>query len=192
MSKLFRFVAKTAIGSVLALALGQSGAAQRLGTPNETGKAPSKKASAATIKVKKIDLEGLKALIKPNGKPLLINFWATWCDPCREEFPDLVRLDSEYRGRIDLVTVSLDDLTDIRTLVPKFLAEMKAAMPAYLLSTPDESAAITLVSKDWGGNLPLTVLFTASGDTAYLRKGKIRYDSVSAQVEKLLTPTPAK
>ena len=177
---------------MLSLTFGQSGAAQRLGTPNKPAKAPSKKASAAKIKVKKIDFEGLKALIRPNGRPLLINFWATWCDPCREEFPDLVRLDSEYRGKIDLITVSLDDLADIRTLVPKFLVEMKAAMPAYLLSTPDESAAITLVSKDWGGNLPLTVLFTASGDTAYLRKGKIRYDSVSAQIEKLLTPTPAK
>jgi thiol-disulfide isomerase/thioredoxin len=185
------FMARVAACVVLAFTFCQPGVAQGPGTPSKAIKAPTIKTRAAVIKVKKIDIEGLKALIKPNGKPLLINFWATWCDPCREEFPDLVRLDSAYRGKIDFVTVSLDDLVDIRTLVPKFLGEMKAEMPAYLLSTPDESAAITLVSKDWGGNLPLTVLFTAAGDTAYLRKGKIRYDSVSAQIDKILAPTPA-
>src|SRR4051794_37851872 len=72
-------------------------------------------------KVTPIDIEGLKPLLKPSGKPLLINFWATWCDPCREEFPDLVKLDNEFRGKIDLVTISMDDLADIDRDVPKFL-----------------------------------------------------------------------
>src|SRR5688572_18722068 len=43
-------------------------------------------------KVTRIDEQGLRDLLKPNGKPRLINFWATWCGPCREEFPDLVKI----------------------------------------------------------------------------------------------------
>lgn len=159
-------------------------------------------ASAQTKRVKKkpvvigptvtrIDIEGLKKLLKPNGKPLLINFWATWCDPCREEFPDLVKLDAAYKGRIDFITISLDDPSDIKTLVPKFLRQMKAEMPAYLLSTPDENAAITLVSKDWAGNLPLTVLFNTDGTTAFERNGKVRYETLIIELQKVLTSVAA-
>ncbi len=142
-------------------------------------------------RVKQIDIEGLKPLLKPNGKPLLINFWATWCDPCREEFPDLVKLENIYRGKIDVITVSLDELSDINGDVPKFLAEMKAEMPAYLLKTADESAAIQMVSKDWAGNLPLTVLYDASGTIAYQRNGKFRYDTVKENIDRVLGVTPA-
>ena len=141
---------------------------------------------AAKPKVTQIDIEGLKKLIKPNGKPLLINFWATWCDPCREEFPDLVKLHTAYRGKVDFLTVSLDDLADIDRDVPKFLAEMKSEMPAYLLKTPDESAAISLVSKDWSGNLPMTVLIEANGNIAYQRNGKLRLETVKENLDRVL------
>src|ERR1041385_2242974 len=113
--------------------------------------------------VQVIDLDGLKKLLQRDSKdtrPLLINFWATWCDPCREEFPDLVKLDAAYKGKIDFVTVSLDDLEDIKTTVPKFLSKMRATMPTYLLSTTDEDAAIAVISKDFQGNLPFTILLT--------------------------------
>lgn len=137
-------------------------------------------------KVTQIDIEGLRKLIKPNGKPLLINFWATWCDPCREEFPDLVKIDAAYKGKIDFVTVSLDDLADINTSVPKFLGEMKAEMPAYLLKTPDEGAAIALVSESWSGNLPMTILIKADGVTSYRKMGKVKADILTAEIDKLL------
>lgn len=136
--------------------------------------------------VTRIDIPGLKKLLKPNGKPLLINFWATWCDPCREEFPDLVKLDTAYKGKIDFLTISLDDVADIKTAVPKFLLDMKAEMPAYLLSTPDENEAITLVSKDWAGSLPLTVLYDSNGLLNYTRNGPIFYTAVAANIDRLL------
>ncbi len=152
---------------------------------------PAKSGAAASgPKVTRIDIEGLKGLLKTNGKPLLINFWATWCDPCREEFPELVKIDSVYKGKIDFITVSLDDIGDIDTVVPKFLREQKASMPAYLLKTPDESAAISMVSKDWSGSLPLTVLFGPTGDIAYQRPGKIRYETVVSEIDKVLTTKP--
>ena len=139
-------------------------------------------------KVTKIDIEGLKTLLKPDGKPRLINFWATWCDPCREEFPDLVKLDASYKGKIDFITISLDDLRDISRAVPRFLTKMKASMPAYLLSTTDEDAAIALVSSDYRGTLPFTVLLKPAGEIAYSREGKVKLDLVTAEIDKLLVP----
>jgi thiol-disulfide isomerase/thioredoxin len=117
-----------------------------------------KKAALDLPKVTQIDAEALKNLLKPNGKPLLVNFWATWCDPCREEFPDLVKIGADYKDKIDLITISLDELSEINGDVPKFLAEMKSNSPAYLLKTPDEAAAIAIISKDWQGGLPFTIL----------------------------------
>jgi len=189
MSKAFNYLAKVALCAVFALVFSQIVFAQ---TTRAAKKAAKQRPPAANaIKVTRIDIPELQALLKPKGKPLLINFWATWCDPCRDEFPDLVKLDTAYRGKIDLITISLDDLAEINRLVPKFLGEMKAVMPAYLLKTPDESAAITLVSKDWKGNLPLTILFNASGEEAYSRHGIIRYETVTAEIDKLLAPAEA-
>ena len=136
-------------------------------------------------KVTQIDILALKRLLKPGGKPRLINFWATWCDPCREEYPDLVKLDQEYRGKIDFLTVSLDELADKDTMVPKFLTEMKAEMPAYLLVTADEEAAIAAVSKDWNGALPLTILFDEKGGVAYFRQGKVKMDLLRSALGKM-------
>lgn len=167
--------------AVFALYLCETAGAQVTASPKA---AP--KAAAIGPKVTQIDIPRLKELLKPKDKPLLINFWATWCDPCREEFPDLVKIDTAYRGKIDFITVSLDDLADINTSVPKFLGDMKAEMPAYLLKTDDESAAITMVSKDWKGNLPFTVLINPAGEIVYSRNGKLRYEAATAEIEKSL------
>jgi thiol-disulfide isomerase/thioredoxin len=146
-------------------------------------------------KVTQINEVGLRKLLKrevANAKPLLVNFWATWCDPCREEFPDLVKLDADYADKIDLITISLDELSEINGDVPKFLAQMKAEMPSYLLKTPDEEAAIAAVSKSWQGALPFTILLNGQGETAYFIQGKFKNEILRAEIEKLfnLNPVP--
>jgi thiol-disulfide isomerase/thioredoxin len=175
------FLAKSALLFAIVTASFQLTGAQ---TPADGSTAP--KPLPVTQRVTQIDLEGLKKILKPNGRPLLINFWATWCPPCTEEFPDLVKLDAEYRGKVDFVTVSFDDLADINTYVPKFLDEMRSEMPAYLLHTPNEDAAIAIVSRDWAGNLPMTVLYDATGKQVYSRMGKLRVDPLRENIRKLL------
>lgn len=151
-------------------------------------------------KVTQIDAAALENLLKRSGdnaggensrRPLLINFWATWCEPCREEFPDLVKIDAEYKGRIDFITVSLDYLSEIRRDVPRFLAEMKAEMPAYLLKTPNEDEAIALVSKNWRGSLPFTILFDADGKEAFSIPKKVKPEVLRAEIDKLLAAPAA-
>src|SRR4051812_4843099 len=64
--------------------------------------------------VTEVKEDGLKSLLKvgeARERPLLVNFWATWCGPCREEFPDLVKLRGRYAAdQLDLALVSLDDV----------------------------------------------------------------------------------
>lgn len=187
---LLKLAARIAFCAFLALFVAQLSHGQTK-RPTKAQAIPSVKRSIPPrLTVTRIDVEGLKPLLKPKGKPLLINFWATWCDPCREEFPDLVKLDAAYKGKIDFITISFDDVAEIKTLVPKFLREMKAEMPAYLLKTPDESSAVELVSKDWVGNLPMTILYNTDGSTAFLKNGKVRYDEMSVAIDKLLAVRP--
>ncbi len=141
-------------------------------------------------KVTRIDEVSIKTVLKPNGKPLLVNFWATWCVPCIEEFPDLVKIDAEYKGKIDFITISLDDLAEINREVPKFLLDMKAEMPAYLLRTADENAVITSITKDWQGGLPFTILYNEKGEIAYFVQNRVKPDLLRAEIDKLL-PKPA-
>src|ERR1051325_7275983 len=150
-------------------------------SPVQTAATPA--AAITDPKITQIDIVGLKRLIKPNGKPLLINFWATWCDPCREEYPDLVKLDEQYKGKIDFLTVSLDEATEKDTSIPKFLTEMKAEVPAYLLVTPTEEAAMAVVSRDWSGGLPYTILIDPKAGVPYSRQGKVKIDALKAALE---------
>jgi thiol-disulfide isomerase/thioredoxin len=143
--------------------------------------------------VTEIDAAGLKQLLQRGdsqqaAQPLLVNFWATWCVPCRKEFPDLVKIGADYRERgLEFALVSADDVSDIKTAVPQFLRDMRAtAMPAYLLNATDTEAAIAQVDPAWGGELPATFLFDRQGKLAYKHFGIIRDAELRAEIEKVI------
>ena len=136
--------------------------------------------------VSAIDTEALKGLItQPRERPLLVNFWATFCDPCRDEFPDLVKIDKDYRPQsIEFVTVSLDDFGEIKTSVPQFLVSMKATMPAYLLNVTDPEPAINFIDRRWQGDLPATYLYNEKGEVVYRHIGRVNTAELREAIEK--------
>jgi len=151
-------------------------------------RAKSATEQAQPANVEPIGLAGLKALIsKPKDKPLLVNFWATYCDPCRDEFPDLVKVDTDFRPKsLDFVTISLDDVGDIKTKVPQFLNQMKATMPAYLLDVSDPEPAINAVDPKWQGDLPATFLYNAKGDVVFKAFGRVNTAALREAIEHLV------
>ena len=170
------------LGLVLSFTLSASpAAAQKKRTP---------KKAQPKISVEAIDSAGLLDVLKRNvtkNKPLLVNFWATWCDPCREEFPDLVRLEKQYRAHgLDFTAVSLDDLSEIKTSVPQFLRQMQVTVPTYLLNVSDPDVAIHQVDPAWSGALPATFLYDSQGKLVYKRLGRIKLPELTAEIEKLI------
>src|SRR5216684_9303790 len=154
--------------------------------------APAQSTAAVVVQpagVREIDLDGLKKLIQRDPKdtrPLLINFWATWCDSCREEFPDLVKIDADYRAKgLNFVAVSLDDVADIKSKVEPFLKEMKAAMPVVLLNVNDPEPAIHAVDPTWQGDMPATFLYDKDGKVVFKHFGRIKPDELRSAIAKL-------
>jgi|SRR5689334_5616427 len=157
-----------------------------LAVPAQRKKAPAPKPEKPLPVVSAIDTEALKGLIKQQReRPLLVNFWATFCDPCRDEFPDLVKIDKEYRPQsLEFVTVSLDDVDQIKTDVPKFLNQMNATMPAYLLNVNDPEPAINFIDKRWRGDLPATYLYNEKGEIVYWHIGRVNPAELRAAIDK--------
>ncbi len=164
---------------------------KRLATPPQTHGANSVQAEAPVIR--EMDLETLKKLLQrgadgQEARPLLINFWATWCEPCREEFPDLVRINADYgKSKLDFITISLDDPEDSKTKIPKFLREMRAQMPAYLLNVIDPQTVIDTIDPQWRGGLPATFLYDASGKRVFKRTGRVDIKELRAALDKVTT-----
>src|SRR6266446_9146169 len=81
---------------------------------------------------KVIDAQGYQKIVQQRrGKPLLMTFWATWCEPCRDEYPMLNELAKEYGPKgLQVVGVNYDDEGDL-ILTRRFIARYKPVFPNY-------------------------------------------------------------
>jgi peroxiredoxin len=121
-----------------------------------------------------IDLEGVKTLLKNDGTKLrLINFWASWCGPCRSEFPDLVEIYRMYRGRdFEMIGISVDG-PQTKGNVPAFLEKNQASYPNRIYSGTDLEVLINTVDPKWEGAIPYTLIVKPGGEVLYRHLGTI-------------------
>ena len=111
-----------------------------------------------------IDAQAYQKLVEQyRGKPLLVNFWATWCEPCRHEYPMLNELAKQYAPQgLKVVGVSLDDDGDL-ILMRRFLARYKPVFPNYRKQAGGEEAFRQAALAGWTGALPASVLYAKDG-----------------------------
>src|ERR1700726_2994078 len=74
------------------------------------------------------------SLASVRGKVVLLNFWATWCGPCRAEIPDLVTLQEKYRDRLQVIGISEDEASP--DIVKRFAADHHINYPV-IMTTPE-------------------------------------------------------
>ena len=114
-----------------------------------------------------IDAQGYAKLVQQHrGKPLLVNFWATWCEPCRDEYPMLNELAKEYAPKgLRVLGVNSDQDGDL-ILMRRFMARYKPVFPNYRKKPgkPEEEAEFNqAVLSDWRGELPATFIYDKDG-----------------------------
>jgi thiol-disulfide isomerase/thioredoxin len=112
-----------------------------------------------------IDLAGYQqVLAKYHGKPLVVNFWATWCEPCREEYPMIVDLAKQFKSQgVEVVGVDMDDESDMN-LVRRFIARMQPPFPNYRQKPGiDLDRFYDGVNPQWKGTMPQTIFYGRDG-----------------------------
>src|SRR5256886_16257094 len=126
--------------------------------------APQASKTAAPRDPKMIDAQAYQKLVeKYHGEPLLVTFWATWCEPCRDEYPMLNELAKQYAPQgLKVVGVSLDDDGDL-ILMRRFLARDKPGFPNYREKAGGEGLFRPGVLPSWNGGLPASVLYADAG-----------------------------
>ena len=135
-----------------------------------------------------LDAAGLRAAIaREKGHVVLVNFWATWCVPCREEFPDLSRLQQRNQAAGLRVVGISTDFASQTAAVEKFLAARRPAFPNYRRKTGgDDQDFIEAVDPKWGGELPFSVLYDRSGKKVKTFSGKLPIAAAEREIRKLL------
>jgi thiol-disulfide isomerase/thioredoxin len=131
----------------------------------------------------------LEVVRDSKAKAVLVNVWATWCVPCRQEFPDLMQLQRNYRDRgLEVVLVSAD-FDDQMPEVRKFLASHLVDFPTYM-KTGDDMKFIDALTPRWTGALPATFVYDGDGNLRAFHEGKETYDTFEKDVLAILKLTP--
>ena len=107
------------------------------------------------------------------GKVILLNFWATWCGPCRAEIPDLIELQNKYKDQLQIIGLLVDD--DDEEAAKKFVADSDINYPVALAS--DE------VRGEYGGIVALPTSFLLDAEGRVVQKHEGLRDPILFDVE---------
>lgn len=127
------------------------------------------------------DLDGRQRQIAEfDGKVVVLNFWATWCPPCRDEIPDFVGLQTQYGGQgVQFVGVANDEVEQVR----KFIQEVPIN---YVTLVGDLDGAISRAYGNDMGVLPYTVVIGRDGKVATVRAGIFAREALEGVLKGLL------
>lgn len=142
------------------------------------------------------DLKGAPHKLEEfRGKPVVLNFWATWCVPCAAEMPLLSEMQTQYKDRILFIAASIDD-DDVKPEIPAFIKKHKGdALTVMTGATFDN-----LTDFGVGQVMPGTIFIDAEGNIVDRISGSLKREDLESRLPKLVagtlvptpTPTPAK
>ncbi|MDN3587669.1 TlpA disulfide reductase family protein [Pedobacter aquatilis] len=115
----------------------------------------------SNVKGEKVDLNDLK------GKVIFINFWATWCPPCRAEMPSINKLYNQFKNDKELVFLFVDADSDLPKS-QKFMTDRKYELPLY-------KSESEIPQQIFSGSLPTTVIFDKQGRLSFRHEGIANY-----------------
>lgn len=130
--------------------------------------------------------EFARTLTAHRSEIVLFDFWATWCELCRAELPQLVKLQEKYRDRgLVLLTVSADE-PESEAAALQFLEKTGIHPPAYIKRVKNDEAFIDSIDEKWTGALPALFLYDRSGARAASFFGETDPANIEKAIDRLL------
>lgn len=170
LGRLLRVVAVTAICLVVLSACGGS---TRTPPPRSASLLPSGPTALPAF-----DPTRFRSLLAElHGKPVVVNFWGSWCGPCRQEAPHLAAASRTYQGRVQFLGV---DVTDFRTPARAFIRQFGWTYPSVFDPTGAIRSSFGLVGA------PHTMIFDANGNRTFLRSGPVDQQMLESEINKVL------
>ena len=127
-----------------------------------------------------------KMVASHKGKIVLVDFWATWCVPCRAEMPQLVKLSERLKTRgLDFVTVSADE-PDKEPAAFQVLQQNAVAGPFYIKKASDDDKFYNLVDPKWSGEMPAMFIYDRTGKRVRSFLGETPVKDIEAAITRLL------
>jgi thiol-disulfide isomerase/thioredoxin len=122
---------------------------------------------------------------RPGAGAVVLNVWANWCMPCREEFPDLIKAARELAPKgVRLVLVSAD-MSDAATDVTDFLTQQGVDFPTFIQAESDQKF-IDGLDRRWTGSIPATFIYDKNGKLVRYWEGKADYATIKKRAEQAL------
>jgi thiol-disulfide isomerase/thioredoxin len=144
--------------------------------------------AAARPRLTAVNSRELDRALRPGkGRPLLVHVWASWCVPCRAEWPRLAAyLRQVGDQRLDVVTVALDEPSQASAATR--VLEESGGVPGRCLLAAAGAAGPVLHSLDaeWDGSLPTTLLFDAGGAIRLAQRGVTRLAALEEEVDRVV------
>lgn len=133
------------------------------------------------------DQYGARIVAPKKGRVLVVHFWATWCEPCRDEYPMLNELAKQYAPQgLKVVGISLDQDGDL-ILMRRFLARYKPVFPNYRKTKGEEDAFSKAVMPGWNGSIPASFFYAKDGTQIGHLVGASDHDTYDAAIRMLLS-----
>ena len=144
-------------------------------------------AVGAEQKLSPLDESGYRVMLKSNaGNVVLVNFWATYCAPCRQEMPMLAKLDGRLRPKgFRLITISADEPEQDQAAA-QFLQKSGVSGTPYLRRAKDDDKVIAAIDSKWSGALPASFLYDRQGRLVKSFTGETKMAAIEAAIQKLL------
>ncbi len=140
---------------------------------------------SAAVKLAPLDeMSYARTVAAQKGKVVLVNFWATWCEPCRKEMPELARMAKGLKG-LELITISADEPEDEK-LALEFLAKAGVGGAVYAKRAKNDDKFINAIDPKWSGALPALILYDRGGKKVKSWIGETDLKALRAEIQKLL------
>jgi len=141
---------------------------------------------AQTInQIKALDLE--KMLGNQDNTLFVINFWATWCPPCVEEFPHFQKVSEELKAeKVKFIFVSLDFPSQIESHLKPFLLKNRITSSVSIMMDMDYDKWISDVDSSWQGNIPATLFLSNPRNIRQFHARELGEKELRSIINKLL------